>query len=250
MTLKELRERFALESGRYDLVNEDGSDNGADFHINAGQRHLDHLTQHTKAVAFNYQLLRPGDAIFYLFNCRTVQSVSYTETRDPETSLGSANSSIMRPLQRMRLASIRSHWRNASRALPQAYCVLTSRGSQDTTRLTDYELFDAMADMADVVMGQYYDKVGILLMPVPNKAINVEVEGMFYTPTLTDDEQESYWSVTHPDLLIQSALRSVEIFHRNTQGVRDWDNSLNASLMLMEHDFVHDESFHVTKMRG
>jgi len=45
MNLKEIRQEFAEKSGQLDLVNEDGSDNGANFYLNAGQQYLDKLIE-------------------------------------------------------------------------------------------------------------------------------------------------------------------------------------------------------------
>ena len=48
-----LRKKFCELSGRYDLINADLTDNGADFYINAGQSHLDRM-QNTGQMKAKY----------------------------------------------------------------------------------------------------------------------------------------------------------------------------------------------------
>ena len=55
MNLLQIRQKFRTLSGRHDLVESDGSDNGADFYINAGQRHLDRLDETQKSPAICYK---------------------------------------------------------------------------------------------------------------------------------------------------------------------------------------------------
>ena len=250
MQLSAFRELFIRESGRYDLVNDNGSDNGANFYINAGQRHLDRLTQHSKSQALNYQILPDNRSVFFLPNCRTVHSVSYVQTKAFNLPSQTHHSTYWRPLVRMTMPALRRHYFGGPKGLPQAYALAVTRGTQDTMNENDYTIFNAMADMIDIVMGSYYEKIAVLLMPIPDQPISVEVEGLFYSAQLVEETDQSFWTTNHPELLLQASLRELEVVHRNTQGVRDWDQAIQTSTMLIEQDHVYDEAYHVTKMRG
>lgn len=255
MTLKEIRERFVQESGRLDLVNDDGSDNGADFYINNGQRHLDRLTQFRKAGAVNYQILRPNDYLFYVKDCRAVHSVSYIAHSDYQNPYSTHERSwrTLPPwtIEQARAAFPHSFTRMLEyRDKPIMYCLFDVRGTQDTMRANDFQFFESMSDLAGLVMAQYYDKVGILLLPITRNAIQVEVRGLFYCPKLINDDDTSYWTTEEPGLLLQAALREMEVFHRNTQGVKDWDRAIDASTVLLEQDFIYEEAYHTCQMEG
>jgi len=61
MNLLQIRQKLRIESGRFDLVNSDGSDSGADFFINEGSRYLDRLETIGKSVGYNYSNLPIGE---------------------------------------------------------------------------------------------------------------------------------------------------------------------------------------------
>lgn len=148
------------------------------------------------------------------------------------------------------MPALRRHFFGGPKGLPQAYALAVTRGTQDTMNENDYTIFNAMADMIDIVMGSYYEKIAVLLMPIPDQPISVEVEGLFYSVPLKEETDQSFWTTNHPELLLQASLRELEIVHRNTQGVRDWDQAIQTSTTLIEQDHVYDEAYHVTKMRG
>ena len=75
MNLLELRLQFRSISGRFDLVEEDGTDTGANFYINAGQRHLDRMdeTQKSWGIAHRFCEVNRYSAQFNW--CRAVKEV-------------------------------------------------------------------------------------------------------------------------------------------------------------------------------
>ena len=75
MNLLQLRQKFRSESGRFDLVNSNGTDNGADFYINEGSKHLDRLETVEKSLAYNYSKLTTGHYFISFPYCRAVQEV-------------------------------------------------------------------------------------------------------------------------------------------------------------------------------
>ena len=70
-----LRKKFCELSGRYDLINADLTDNGADFYINAGQMHLDRLQNSGTMQAKSVQLVAAGTIKVYCAGLRAVHRV-------------------------------------------------------------------------------------------------------------------------------------------------------------------------------
>ena len=57
MNLLQIRTKFRDISGRFDLVNSDYSDNGADFYINEGRKFLDRLGEVQKSWASCFRFI-------------------------------------------------------------------------------------------------------------------------------------------------------------------------------------------------
>jgi len=60
MNLLQLRTKFRSLSGRFDLVNADFTDNGADFFINEGRKYLDRLDETQKSWASCFRFVEVG----------------------------------------------------------------------------------------------------------------------------------------------------------------------------------------------
>jgi len=66
---------FRNLSGRFDLVNEDFSDNGADIYINEGRKFLDRLDETQKSWASCYRLLEVNRFSVSFPYCRAIKEV-------------------------------------------------------------------------------------------------------------------------------------------------------------------------------
>ena len=86
MTLQEIREKFVALSGRRDLVTPSGGDNGADFFVNAGQRHLDLLQPSAKSIARNFTLIPVSSYMVEVQDCYAVKEV-WISKADARTQL-------------------------------------------------------------------------------------------------------------------------------------------------------------------
>ena len=76
MNLLQLRVKFREISGRFDLVNDDGSDNGADFFINEGRKYLDRLDETQKSWASCFRWLEIGKFSVSFPYCRAIKEVN------------------------------------------------------------------------------------------------------------------------------------------------------------------------------
>jgi len=94
----------------------------------------------------------------------------------------------------------------------------------------------------DVMVGDHSEYNGVLMMPPADKDYMVEVEGLFYTPYLGAEDDENYWSINHPNILIMAAIREIEVFNRNSEGMRDWMTSIMEEFKGLESDLVETTS--------
>ena len=75
MNLLEVRTQFVKLSGRDDLINEDDSDNGADFFINSGQRFLDRRIDFRKSIGRVFKPLAVDSWYIQFEGCRSIEKV-------------------------------------------------------------------------------------------------------------------------------------------------------------------------------
>lgn len=240
MNLKEFRKLFIETSGRYDLWNDDGSDNGIDHYIRLGQKHLETLMYWDKMEAVQNVTLT-GRSNFVLQNIRTVTRVS----------VRSALTDRFVDLVRINLSQARKYvMEDASEtSLPLYYTLYRSRGQVNESVAEDF--FASSAMYQDVVSDQNFDSVGVLLTPlVTTNPVFVEIEGLWRSCTLTCDTSENYWTRQWPNLLVYATYRELEVVYRNTQGVRDWDAAIASMLTQQEMDFILDESGPINQMLG
>lgn len=75
MNLIDVRRKFRTLSGRYDLVSDAGADQGADFFINAGVRHLDRRANFQKSIARTWSKNAAGTYLVKTQNARAITEV-------------------------------------------------------------------------------------------------------------------------------------------------------------------------------
>ena len=240
MNLREVRKLFIEQSGRYDLWNEDGSDNGADRFIQAGQKHLETLVHWDKMDAVKNLFLN-GASNFMLERVRVIKHV-YARLTHFDRFV---------ELIRVDLAQARNYaLMNNENAFPLFYTPIRMRGQIDNIETENF--FLNLEGYTDVLDSQNFSSVGILLTPFISKTqrVQIEVHGLFRSDILTVDTDTNYWTSEWPNVLLQAAMRELEISNRNTQGVRDWDAAITSALIQQDMDSVMDESYDVTCMLG
>jgi hypothetical protein len=89
------------------------------------------------------------------------------------------------------------------------------------------------------LIGSHYEGWrGITLMPPSDGAYTISLLGLFYSPTLSEDYDTSFWTEEHPDILIAAANRELEVFYRNSEGRRDWEAEIHEKLFGIEKDEI------------
>jgi hypothetical protein len=238
------------ESGRYDLINSDGSDNGADFHINAGQRHLDRLADIPAAIGRFFKDVSAGDVLITFKNSRSVKEVWCV---GPDTD----GITQRLPLTKVDMRELRGVDANT---LVANYTGLF--GDMDRDRPTYYAPAQLRLKTDDGIVGggigglmdvlatghQYYN--GILFLPPADQTYSIEVVGAFYQDALSTDTDSTYWTEQHPEILYWATMRSLEVNARNREGVSDWDSAIEPAMQGIDMDGIAEEVSDTTEMEG
>ena len=245
MDLLTFRELFRNWSGRYDLVNDDFSDNGADFLINAGQRYLDRLVDIPKAIGRVFAGVSQGDYIVTFQDCRSILEVwsigTKTDGSYNRLPLTKYTMKGLRGVDRLTLeTNYVEMFSDISQDRPTYYAVAQLRMQPDTTSQAGNGA-GGIAGFMDVMGSGHETYNGIIFMPPADASYTIEIVGNFYSKTLSEDTDVSHWSEVHPEILLMATMRQAEIFHRNTAGVLDWTSAINDLVIGIDMDGVAED---------
>jgi hypothetical protein len=228
MNLKEFRKTFRDLSGLYNLVNDDYSNNGVDFFINAGSKFLDRLDETQKSWATHFATLAIGGFTASFPQCRAIKEVWAASPTEGRWQL---EKKILQDLVSEYLAVLPA---TMEQGAPLYYSPCITRSVPKNVVLSDYQKYLGYLQVAST-------NYNAILLNVPtDEAISVIIHGLFYSDTLSADTDENYWSVNHPMLLYMSTMRQIEIANRSTQGVNDWSNSISIEMKQLGMDLVEE----------
>lgn len=246
-----LRKKFCELSGRYDLINADLTDNGADFYINAGQSHLDRMQNTGQMKAKYIKQVTAGTIKVYVAGLRAVHKVWAGNTTDGLVELNRVDLDWLREEYEKQLGDI-------DQGTPYYYAPAILRpfpDSSTTTSLSGYYDIDDLQLHATVP--DHYKYSGIVIMPPPDTTYYISVYGTFYSPTLsatvssgTWTQTKSMWTEVHPQILLKAALYELETFYRNTEGANDWMSALKVDVDGLDKDFADQESYNINQIGG
>lgn len=240
MNLLQLRTKFRSLSGRFDLVNEDFTDNGADFFINEGRKYLDRLDETQKSWASCFRFLEIGKFSVSFPYCRAIKEV-WAATIEERWQLEKKS---LQDLTAGYLTGMPSE-RNTGSPLYYAPCIV--RYIPEDAEAGDIEAF---AGFTDVEAGNYYEYNSVLVSVPVSEKIMLDIRGLFYSMELNEDEDKNYWSEVHPLLLYMASMRQIEVTNRNTQGVKDWTSSIRDETQQLGMDLVEELIAEVNQMEG
>lgn len=231
MNLREIRELFVETSGRYDLVVdteefESKKPLGADLFINEGQKLLDRLSPGGRHREATLSLdLEPGEYKIQSNALRAVKSVRvesvegvrFLQVRDVKDV-----KAIFGPLTGIPYVE---------RGVPVYYTPVSMRrvGVSDDGSETH---------------------AGVLILPPAEAGLRVVIDGVFFSPTLVEDEDESYWTLVQPATLVQAAWYMLERFYRNTEGMRDHMMAIQQDLDSIDFDAAEEAAAGISTMRN
>lgn len=227
MNLLAIRTSLAKKSGRYDLVAPATyADTGMDFHINAGEIYLNGISEAARAYAhlFN-EILVDEYSVTFAQKCREITSVwghtgstrfelEYIDLEDIETTYDTAVAL-------------------AATGQPAYYTHATYRilATLAATTLDNFIHLE-WPEEDDTE----YEFQGIITIPPSDATYTITTAGKFLPEPLSADVDINYWSESYPNLLEMATLRSIEVFNRNTAGVRDWTEAIMAETVLLDFD--------------
>lgn len=236
MNLSEIRNKFVEISGRYDLVNEDGSDNGANFYINAGQKFLDRLVERHEDIGRTSRILNTGDYFAKLSNCRAIHSVGVGQIDN------------FKWLERCDLKPLMDKYgkpfQYIQNAKPEYFAPAYIRPAN-----LDSEDYDGIVSYMDV-MSDWKNFNGIIITPPSDQQYHLEIWGKFYSNELLEDSDKSWWTENLDYVLVMAAQRALEVFYRNTQGINDWTNAIRSEMITVEQDYVEELYYQINQLEG
>ena len=105
--------------------------------------------------------------------------------------------------------------------------ILLKRVSNEYVREFTYDFEDVQfAEGTDLT--SMYKNAGLFIMYPSDARYTVTVFGYFRSNRLTSDTSVNFWTVNHPDALLQATLYYLELTHRNTAGQNDALNGLRT----------------------
>ena len=240
MNLLQIRTKFRDLSGRFDLVNDDFTDNGADFFINEGRKFLDRMDETQKSWAWCFKFIEQnfwGIAFPY---CRAIKEVWVATS----TERWQLEKKRLQDLMEGYLTGLPS---SRTPGMPLYYAPCVTRYIPENALAGDIE---SHAGWTDVIAGNGHEYNAILLDTRTSEKLTCSINGLFYSMELVNATDENYWSVVHPQLLIHAAMRQIEIANRNTQGVNDWSAAIGAEMQQLGFDLVEELIAEVDQMEG
>lgn len=225
-TLGAVRKLVVDQSGRYDLVddaeNGDYSDNGCNGLINAAQDWLDDQLQLPKSEAWLYKSLASGESLVTFQQARVVRAVYIATTADGRTELTKKSLSWMKenytdvPLSALDTGTPK-WW------APAPLGLAPDQASEDASSMAAA----GFTDIDFLAYGNHFPLRGLIVMPPSDATRTLMILADWYSATLTNDTDRSFWTVQHPQILADATRRQIEIsLHRNTQGVKDFEEPL------------------------
>lgn len=240
MNLLQLRKKFRDISGRHDLVNEDGSDNGADFFIYEGQKFLDRLDETRKSWGSAVKSLSIGSYTAQMQYCRAIKEV------------WAASATSRWQLEKMKLQDLISKYiseptSERENGTPLYYSPTFARYiPSDPTSVE----FGDLLSWLDISSSEGSTYNSIILDTPTEETLILEIKGLFYTPQLVNETDTNYWSDAQPMLLIMSAMRQLETMNRNPTGVKDWNDSIITEMRQLGYDLVEEIIAESDQMEG
>lgn len=243
MNLRNFREQLVIESGHYNLVQTDDgdpyADNGANAFINRGQRLLDRLYQPPATPDRHQVELSPGDYFVSFRDCRAIHEVWVSSADKGMKQLEYRSLGALRQSIGMDFSSVENGepavWAPAAPNIRPASAVEGDFG----------------ASTGDAFWGsESTDYAGIIIMAPPDVTCTCMVHGRFWTPALTDDDDITWWTVTHPQALINATRYEIELSRRNATGAEHWLAQVHAYIEGLTLDAIEQEAAQYPRMEG
>jgi len=251
MDYKDIRWKFIVVSGRYDLINSTTfEDDGADFYLNAGQKYLDRLLDTGKMNARYPVIVEAGTFVVKSIGIRAIKEV-WAANADGKIQL------IPDTMQRLK-TEYSEEFSAVAQGVPRYYAPAVFRPHPDTLasvtgmyNVSDLLLYNAIAP------AQHFNYNGIVIMPPPDGTYTIEILGLFYSPVLSATlaaevwtQTKSYWTEAQPDTLIAAALYKVDALYRNLDAAKEFRSIVMDDVIGLDKDTVEEDLVGNMQMGG
>lgn len=241
MNLIDFRKLFRTLSGRFDLVNDDFSDNGVDFFINEGRKFLDRLDETQKSWGARIYRMAAGEFYASFPICRAIKEVWVADSVNGRWQLEKKD---LQDLVDGYLCTLPDEFNTGT---PLYYSPCITRSLPVGTTPDSFESWLGYVEIAGANRHEY----NAILLNVPAETdLTLIIQGLFYSDELINDTDANFWSTIHPMLLYMSTMRQIEIANRSTQGVNDWSNSIAIEMKQLGMDLVEELIAEVDQMEG
>lgn len=212
-TLGGVRKLLIDVSGRWDLVRDaaagDYTDRGlCKIYLNEAQKWLDQRLPYHKSRAKLYKNIAASTSAVTFTAARSVQDVF----------LVNSDSSLERV----------------------AWWTLPVGLAPEQLSAEDYD--DLPAGAENVTFGQHWPTHGIYFEPDDTTARVFLIDAIWFSPTLVEDTDTSFWTVENPLLLVHTAMHLFEIGIGNGTRVRELLVTIEDSLRQLYHNLVEEET--------
>lgn len=241
MNLLDIRKKFVQLSGRYDMVVDttDWANDGADFYIQVGQKLIEKMVEVPLNVASMYVPLEAGDyKVSWEYHTRAIHEVWV------ETSEGRYRA------EKFDLDEIKEVYKSKMSETDETHDFGYSIADLRALSIVDMDDFGEYLENVEPVGIDVNQAKGIILVPPVTCAATVQIKGVFHQFVLTEDDDENFWTLEAPDLLLRAALYELETFSRGTENAKNWLSAIQTDALLLDKDLVEEYSYKITQMKG
>ena len=236
---EDVRLNFRELSGRDDLVDADGQDQGADFYLNAGLRYLDDQLPMDFSPARHPIAVAAGIFVANTTRCRAVKDVwLYDHTNDTRVELRKKDICWLR-------RQYPSDWSDSAlteQGTPLYWAPMPVR-LLPALRGLGVASFSTFHDVEDVQFGDHpetHATKSVLLLPPADADYTLTILGAFYSPRLHEQEW-SFWLAMYPDAILFAGLMKLNQAHRNREGATDYKLAIDDIIDSVDKNAVEEE---------
>lgn len=235
-TLADIREQWVKDSGRYDRLNADGTDNGANSVINRAIRFLEMRLEEGGPLDARYIEANVSAGVWFV---KAPSDIKVLKEAWAATSSDGVRWKLC-PVTMQEYREMFPTMVGLSNGTPSVWTPAKGRLS-DGNRATE---FTGAADYEDTFRGVDFDGgyQGILIGCPPEEELTVSMWGKFYSATLVADTDTNWWLLQQPQLVMQAASFIEEVALRNRSGQQDWMGVIDMMLEPIRFDAYEEES--------
>lgn len=238
MNFAQIKGMLRTLSGRYDLVDDDPAKT-IDTIINSASRFLDRISENQKSYGVHFVAMLTDAFKVSIPYCRSIKEVWIAST----TARWQLDK---KPVQDIIVEYLSSNDEVES-GTSTYYAPTVTRKIPEDANLTSFSTYMTYMDTSVDIDHEHN---AIVVVPPTDEDVMVEVRGLFYSKAFSDDDDENYWSVNHPTLLVMAALRELEVFNQNKSKVDAWTEAIVTYTTPIEKDLVDEDISEIDQMEG